>query len=44
MGDLISPRWANALALGVVTILIAAGLLFGVSVISPHALAIIGGR
>ena len=44
MGELVSPRWANVLALGVVIILIAAGLLFGVSVISPHALAIIGGR
>src|ERR1700686_2022872 len=44
MGELGSPMWANGLALGGVTILIAAGLLFGVSVISPHALAIIGGR
>jgi len=44
MGPLISPRWANVLALGVVTVLIGAGLLFGVSVIAPNALAIIGGR
>lgn len=44
MGDLISPPWANVLALGVVTVLVAAGLLFGISVISPHALAIIGGK
>ncbi|MGD0509453.1 MAG: NRAMP family divalent metal transporter [Terriglobales bacterium] len=44
MGELISPLWANVLALGVVIILIGAGLLFGVSVIAPNALAIIGGR
>jgi Mn2+/Fe2+ NRAMP family transporter len=44
MGDLVSRRWANVLALGVVTVLVAAGLLFGISVISPHALAIIGGK
>ena len=43
MGDLVSPLWANLLALGVVVILIAAGLLFGVSVIAPHALSIFGG-
>jgi Mn2+/Fe2+ NRAMP family transporter len=43
MGDLVSPRWANILALGVVTILIAAGLLFGISVIAPHSLAVVGG-
>jgi Mn2+/Fe2+ NRAMP family transporter len=43
MGDLVSPGWANILALGVVVILIAAGILFGVSVIAPHALAYIGG-
>src|SRR5450759_196791 len=44
MGALVSPRWANVLALGVVTVLIGAGLLFGISVIAPNALAIIGGR
>ncbi|MGC2447524.1 MAG: NRAMP family divalent metal transporter [Candidatus Sulfotelmatobacter sp.] len=44
MGDLVSPLWANILALGVVVALIAAGILFGVSVISPHALALIGGK
>jgi len=43
MGDLVSPRWANLLALGVVVVLIAAGVLFGVSVIAPHALSIVGG-
>src|SRR6202050_2061832 len=41
-GDLVSPLWANVLALGVVVILIAAGLLFGISVIAPNALAMIG--
>jgi len=44
MGDLVSPLWANILALGVVVLLVAAGILFGVSVISPHALALIGGK
>lgn len=44
MGDLVSPLWANVLALGVVTVLIAAGLLFGVSVVAPHALALFGGH
>jgi Mn2+/Fe2+ NRAMP family transporter len=44
MGDLVSPTWANVLALSVVVILVAAGLLFGVSVVAPHALAIIGGK
>src|ERR1700756_1025765 len=44
MGDLVSPLWANVLALGVVILLVAAGLLFGVSVVAPHTLALIGGR
>jgi Mn2+/Fe2+ NRAMP family transporter len=44
MGELVSPGWANILALGVVFVLIAAGILFGVSVVAPHALALIGGR
>src|SRR6202790_3726154 len=44
MGDLISPLWANVLALGVVVVLVAAGLLFGISVVAPHALALIGSR
>jgi Mn2+/Fe2+ NRAMP family transporter len=43
MGELVSPLWANVLALGVVIVLIAAGVLFGVSVIAPHALAFLGG-
>ena len=44
MGDLVSPLWANLLALAVVIVLVAAGLLFGVSVIAPHALALVGGK
>jgi Mn2+/Fe2+ NRAMP family transporter len=44
MGELISPPWANVLALGVVIILIAAGLLFGISVIAPNALALVGAK
>jgi Mn2+/Fe2+ NRAMP family transporter len=44
MGELISPAWANFLALGVVVVLVAAGVVFGVSVVAPHALALIGGH
>jgi hypothetical protein len=44
MGEHVSPMWANILALAVVVLLIGAGLLYGISVISPHALALIGGR
>lgn len=44
MGELVSPLWANVLALAVVVLLIAAGVLFGVSVVAPHALAIFGGH
>jgi Mn2+/Fe2+ NRAMP family transporter len=44
MGDLVSPLWANILALGVVTVLIAAGILYGISVVAPHALALFGGK
>jgi hypothetical protein len=32
------------LALGVVTVLVSAGLLFGISVIAPNVLALVGGR
>jgi len=44
MGDLVSPLWANILALGVVVVLIAAGILFGVSVVAPKSLALLGGH
>ncbi len=43
MGELVSPLWANLLALGVVLLLILAGILFGISVVAPHVLAHIGG-
>ena len=43
MGDLVSPRWTNVLALGVVGFLTLAGLLFGVSVIAPNLFAFLGG-
>jgi Mn2+/Fe2+ NRAMP family transporter len=39
MGDMVSPRWANVLATAVVVLLIAAGLVFGVSVVAPNAFA-----
>jgi len=44
MGDLVSPLWANLLALAVVVVLVAAGVLYGFSVIAPRTLALIGGR
>ncbi|MFZ0860311.1 MAG: divalent metal cation transporter [Candidatus Sulfotelmatobacter sp.] len=44
MGDLVSPLWANVLALGVVVVLVGAGILFGISVVAPHALALLGGK
>jgi Mn2+/Fe2+ NRAMP family transporter len=43
MGDLVSPWWANLLAALVVILLVAAGVLFGVSVLAPNALAHLGG-
>ncbi|HJX83386.1 MAG TPA: hypothetical protein VJ723_03485, partial [Candidatus Angelobacter sp.] len=43
MGDIVSPWWVNLLAAGVVILLVAAGVLFGVSVIAPNALAHLGG-
>src|ERR1700691_5570594 len=44
MGSLVSAGWANVLALGVVVILVGAGLLFGISVLAPNVLALVGGR
>jgi Mn2+/Fe2+ NRAMP family transporter len=44
MGSAVSPRWANALAAGVVVFLTGAGILFGISVIAPNILAISGGN
>jgi Mn2+/Fe2+ NRAMP family transporter len=39
MGDMVSPRWANLLATAVVVLLIAAGLLFAVGVLTPNSFA-----
>jgi Mn2+/Fe2+ NRAMP family transporter len=44
MGDVKSPWWANALAAAVVVLLTAAGVLYGISVVAPQALAWLGGR
>jgi Mn2+/Fe2+ NRAMP family transporter len=44
MGDLVSPVWANVLSGGVVFLLTAAGVLFGISVIAPNIFAALGGK
>ncbi|HTV15445.1 MAG TPA: divalent metal cation transporter [Acidobacteriaceae bacterium] len=44
MGDVPSPRWANALAALVVLLLTAAGVLYGVSVVAPQVLTWLGGK
>jgi Mn2+/Fe2+ NRAMP family transporter len=44
MGDLVSPKWANVLAISVVVFLTLAGVLFGVSVIAPNVFAFLGGK
>jgi Mn2+/Fe2+ NRAMP family transporter len=44
MGDMVSPWWANVLAMGVVVLLTAAGVLFGISVIAPGFLSALTGR
>lgn len=44
MGEFTSPRWANVLAALVVVLLVGAGILYGVSVIAPNTLALIGGH
>jgi Mn2+/Fe2+ NRAMP family transporter len=44
MGDLVSPWWANIFSGGVVLLLTAAGILFGISVIAPNLFAALGGR
>lgn len=43
MGDLVSPLWANILSGGVVLLLTAAGILFGISIIAPRIFAALGG-
>lgn len=42
MGELVSPLWANVLATGVVFILTAAGILYGISIIGPNIFAALG--
>ena len=44
MGDLVSPLWANILAAGVVFILTAAGILFGISILAPNTFTALGGH
>jgi hypothetical protein len=44
MGSLVSPLWANLLAGGVVLVLTAAGILFGISIIAPSFFAVLGGK
>jgi Mn2+/Fe2+ NRAMP family transporter len=44
MGDVGSPRWANGLAAVVVLLLTAAGILYGLSVVTPQAFAWLGGH
>jgi hypothetical protein len=44
MGDLVSPTWANILAIGVVIFLTLAGVLFGITVIAPNIFAFLGGK
>jgi Mn2+/Fe2+ NRAMP family transporter len=44
MGDLVSPTWANILAIGVVVFLTLAGVLFGITVIAPNISAFLGGK
>ncbi len=44
MGELVSPLWANILAGGVVFLLTAAGVLFGISIIAPNIFAALGGN
>jgi Mn2+/Fe2+ NRAMP family transporter len=44
MGSLVSPLWANLLAGGVVLVLTAAGILFGISIIAPSLFAVLGGK
>jgi Mn2+/Fe2+ NRAMP family transporter len=43
MGDLVNPWWANVLSTGVVFILAAAGVLFGISIIAPNIFTALGG-
>jgi Mn2+/Fe2+ NRAMP family transporter len=44
MADMVSPRWANAIATAVVVFLTSAGVLFGLSVVAPNLFAALGGK
>jgi Mn2+/Fe2+ NRAMP family transporter len=44
MAEMVSPRWANAIATAVVIFLTAAGVLFGISVVAPNLFAALGGK
>jgi len=44
MGDLVSPLWANVLSTAVVLVLTTAGVLFGISVITPNFFATLCGK
>ena len=44
MAEMVSPRWANAIATAVVVFLTAAGVLFGISVVAPNLFAALGGK
>jgi Mn2+/Fe2+ NRAMP family transporter len=44
MGNLVSPPWANVLAAGVVFVLTAAGILFGLTILFPNIFAALGGK
>ena len=44
MGGVKSPRWMNGLALGVVLLLTAAGVLYGLSIVAPQTFAWLGGK
>jgi len=43
MGDLVSPLWANIFSGGVVFLLTAAGILFGISILAPNLFTALGG-
>ena len=42
MGNVVSPRWMNVVAMAVVIFLTTAGVLFGVSMIAPNIFAALG--
>lgn len=44
MGDLVSPLWASILSKGIVIVLTATGVLYGVSIIAPNIFAALGGK